>query len=76
MHYNDEKWIRTKAKLVLLQNVIFVSISLSPDRPNIYSSDSEDAYDSDKEESGAKRLMKAKKIASDDEVGTVQTIYF
>ena len=38
------------------------------DRPNIYSSDSEDAYDSDKEEKGAKRLMKAKKLISDDEV--------
>ncbi|KAK3586624.1 hypothetical protein CHS0354_029505 [Potamilus streckersoni] len=35
--------------------------------PNIYSSDSEDAYDSDKEEKGAKRLLKAKKLDSDEE---------
>lgn len=37
------------------------------DRPNIYSSDSEDAYDSEKEDHGARRLMKAKKVISDDE---------
>ena len=45
-----------------------LGIIFSPDRPNIYSSDSEEGYDSDKEERGAKRLMKAKKLASDDEV--------
>lgn len=40
------------------------------DRPNIYSSDSEEAYDSEKEERGAKRLMKAKKLVSDEEVSS------
>ena len=45
------------------------SYIFSSDRPNIYSSDSEEGYDSDKEERGAKRLMKAKKLVSDEEVG-------
>lgn len=38
------------------------------DRPNIYSSDSDEGgYDSEKEDTGARKLMKAKKVISDDE---------
>ncbi|XP_052223769.1 RNA polymerase-associated protein LEO1-like isoform X2 [Dreissena polymorpha] len=37
------------------------------DRQHIYSSDSEEGMDSDKEDMGARRLMKAKKVISDDE---------
>jgi len=40
------------------------------EKQQIYSSDSDDAYDSDREISGAKRLLNAKKgvIVDDDEV--------
>lgn len=37
------------------------------EKPQIYSSDSDDAYDSDKEKSSAKKLMNAKKGAISDE---------
>lgn len=40
------------------------------ERLNIYSSDSEDGYDSEKEETGAKRLMKAKNVISDEDSET------
>ncbi|XP_052800320.1 RNA polymerase-associated protein LEO1-like [Mya arenaria] len=44
------------------------------ERPNIYSSDSEEGgFDSDKEDLGAKRLMKAKKVISDDEDSDADT---
>jgi hypothetical protein len=55
---------------------VIVCICYISDRPHIYSSDSDEGgYDSEQEDTGAKRLMKAKKVISDDEVNILLCIY-
>ena len=61
-----ERDFTIKLRKIVVQ--VLNTCMFSADRQQIYSSDSEEGYDSGVEESGAKRLMKAKKVISDDEV--------